>query len=342
MRIPFRLSRYSTEALRAIPFDLNSNEFHFDTEIIIQLLIAGQRIVEVPIPTYYGDEICPVNGIRYGWDVATSTAKARVQELSLLYDRKFDVKPVEQHGNARYTSKLEHESPQSVTLELIEPGSRVLDLGCAGGALGAELRRRKDCYVVGVDLFPLAQGVELDEFHRHDLNQMSFPVAPESFDYVLMLDVIEHLLDPEAFMDELHSACEMNPSLRLIMSTANIGFALTRLLLLVGQFNYGKRGILDLTHTRLFTFASFRRLLHGAGFEILEDGGIPAPFPLALGAGPASRSVLSVNQALIKLRPQLFAYQSFVVARPLPTLDYLLGRAHEASAVRAAARQIGS
>jgi 2-polyprenyl-3-methyl-5-hydroxy-6-metoxy-1,4-benzoquinol methylase len=329
---------YSTEALRSVPFDLNTNLFHFDTEIIIQLLLARHRIVEVPIPTYYGDEICHVNGIKYGWDVIRAAAKARVQELSLLYDRKFDVAPVERYGNARYSPKLEHDSPQSIALELVEPGSRVLDLGCAGGALGAELRRRKDCYVEGVDLFPLAEGVELDQFHRHDLNRMPFPVDPGSFDYVLMLDVIEHLADPEAFMDELHRACEMNPSTRLVMSTGNIAFALTRLLLLVGQFNYGKRGILDLTHTRLFTFASLRRLLQGSSFEILEERGIPAPFPLALASGLASRGAFSVNLALIKLRRQLFAYQSFVVARPVPALDYLLRRAHEASATRVAAR----
>ncbi len=42
---------YAVPALRRIRFPLNSNDFHFDTEIIIQLLNVGQRIVEVPIPT---------------------------------------------------------------------------------------------------------------------------------------------------------------------------------------------------------------------------------------------------------------------------------------------------
>ena len=36
----------------------NSDGFDFDTEIILQLHEAGKRIVEIPIPTYYGDEIC--------------------------------------------------------------------------------------------------------------------------------------------------------------------------------------------------------------------------------------------------------------------------------------------
>ena len=67
---------YSIAALRRIPFDLNTNVFHFDTEIIIQLLIAGQRIKEIAIPTYYGDEICHVNGLRYAWDVAVATVNA--------------------------------------------------------------------------------------------------------------------------------------------------------------------------------------------------------------------------------------------------------------------------
>jgi hypothetical protein len=39
--------------------------WHFDTQIILEFLKRGYRIREVPIPTYYGDEICRVNGIPY-------------------------------------------------------------------------------------------------------------------------------------------------------------------------------------------------------------------------------------------------------------------------------------
>ena len=60
---------YRVAALAKIPFGYNSNVFHFDTEIIIQLMLAGCRITEVPIPTYYGDEICRVDGLRYAKDV---------------------------------------------------------------------------------------------------------------------------------------------------------------------------------------------------------------------------------------------------------------------------------
>ena len=74
---------YSIKALKQIPFYLNTSNYHFDTEIIIQLLLFGFRIVERPIPTYYGDEICYVNGLKYALDVAISTIKARVQHLGL-------------------------------------------------------------------------------------------------------------------------------------------------------------------------------------------------------------------------------------------------------------------
>ena len=56
---------YSTSALKDIPFEHNTDDFDFDTQIIVQLLDAESRILEIPIPTYYGDEICYVNGMRY-------------------------------------------------------------------------------------------------------------------------------------------------------------------------------------------------------------------------------------------------------------------------------------
>lgn len=56
---------YSVAALKQIPFNSFSNGFDFDTQIILSLLERKFRICERPIPTYYGDEICHVNGIPY-------------------------------------------------------------------------------------------------------------------------------------------------------------------------------------------------------------------------------------------------------------------------------------
>jgi hypothetical protein len=127
----------------------------------------------------------------------------------------------------------------------------------------------------------------------------------------------------------------MNQEAELIISTGNVGFLVTRLMLLFGQFNYGKRGVLDLTHTRLFTFASLSRALDQAGFDILETRGVPAPFPLALGEDRLSLLLVAVNRALAALWRGLFSYQIYIRAKPRPSLKTLMSAAQEASRLRA-------
>ena len=56
---------YNVHMLAELDLSATSDGFNFDTQIIIALHGHGKRIVEIPIPTYYGDEICRVNGIPY-------------------------------------------------------------------------------------------------------------------------------------------------------------------------------------------------------------------------------------------------------------------------------------
>jgi glycosyltransferase involved in cell wall biosynthesis len=70
---------YSTTSLKKTRYLDNSDYFDFDTEIILQMLDAQQRICEIPIPTFYGDELSRVNGIKYGWRVAKHTTKWRIK-----------------------------------------------------------------------------------------------------------------------------------------------------------------------------------------------------------------------------------------------------------------------
>ncbi len=318
---------YSTAALRRIPFDRNTNDFHFDTEIIIQLLRAGLKIQEVPIPTYYGDEICHVNGLRYAWDVVMTTLLSRIQDLGIFYNRKFDVLPPD-HGNPLYQSKFGYESPHTLAVERVAAGSSVLDIGCASGYVSAALKK-KGCHITGIDQFPVSPNAELDRFIQHNLDRPDLPVDAGEFDYVLLLDVIEHLRSPEEFVEGLRRCRKEDRATTVIISTGNVAFLVTRLMLLLGFFNYGSRGILDLTHTRLFTFGSLRRLLEQAGYTVQEIRGIPAPFPLALGDGVMAKTALAVNNLLIRLSRSLFSYQIFVAVRPNPTLPGLLASALE-------------
>ena len=319
---------YTVAALKRLAFDRNTNDFHFDTEIIIQLVRAGLRIRELPIPTYYGDEICHVNGMKYAFNVLKAVLLARAQDLGVLYQRKFDFASPSDSSN--YQPKLNYRSPHTLALRRVPAGASVVDVGCASGYMSRELKR-KGCTVTGIDQYVPGRAVPVDRFIQHDLNSPEFPVDLGSFEYVLVLDVIEHLHSPESFVDALRACRKEVTETRVVVSTGNVAFFVTRLLLLAGAFHYGRRGILDLTHTRLFTFATFRELFEQAGFEIEEVCGIPAPYPLALGDNAVSRMLLWINYLLIRMAKSIFSYQIFMVVRPLPSLEWLLQRAIESS-----------
>jgi 2-polyprenyl-3-methyl-5-hydroxy-6-metoxy-1,4-benzoquinol methylase len=324
---------YRVDALKKIPFELNSNVFHFDTEIIIQLVRARLRIIEVPIPTHYGNEISHVNGFRYAWDVVVAALKARAQDMSLFYDRKFDCDPADDEPRPHILTPIGFDTPHSLALKYLIPGKTVVDLACAGGHLGAALRKR-NCVVTGIDTRPLADGLELDKFMEWDIVNRGLPDGLPGFDYFVLLDVVEKLNNPEDFVDALRTATQACPRATVLVSTGNVGFALTRLMLLFGSFNYSKRGVLDLTYRRLYTFSSLKRLFVQAGFEIIAMKGVPAPYPLAIGANTLSRSIAWLNRAGIVLSKRMFSYQILLIARPRPSLAYLMAEARRASADR--------
>jgi glycosyltransferase involved in cell wall biosynthesis len=316
---------YSIAALQSIPYRLNSNDFHFDTEIIIQLLNGSKRIVELPIPTYYGDEICRVSGIKYAKDVFLTTLRNVFHRAGLLYQRRFDPHP---DANQHYDLKLGYPSSHTWALDAVAPGARVLDIGTGPGGLARELVR-KGCKVAVVDQFPVAGGKDVEVIVQDLDDPPRFDAR--SYDHLLLLDVIEHLRDPEAFLDRLRKQFDYQPR-KLVLTTPNIAFLSVRLMLLLGQFNYGKAGILDRTHTRLFTFRGIRHLLRDAGFRIGRVRGVPAPFPKVIGNGWLGRFALGLNLALIRLSKTLFAYQIYVEAESTPDIDFLLQDAKQKTA----------
>ena len=325
---------YSVDALAKIPFELNSRDFDFDTDIIIQLLRGGFRVKELPIPTYYGDEICHVNGMKYAWNVIKASLKSRAQDLGIFYERKFDLTEAGE-ANELYKPKWGYESPHTLALKRVKSGAKVLDVGCASGYMARALAD-KDCEITGIDQFPPSRDSRLKRFIQADLSARDFPVDAGEFDYVLLLDIIEHLRSPEEFVESLRRSRHQAANTTILVSTGNIAFIVTRLMLFLGQFHYGKRGILDLTHTRLFTFGTMRALFDQAGYVIEEVRGVPAPFPLALGDNRVARLLVAINRLLIRISRSLFSYQIFMVVRPLPSLEGLLEQASETSKQRVA------
>jgi glycosyltransferase involved in cell wall biosynthesis len=319
---------YATEALERIPFQLNSNDFHFDTEIIIQLLNARARIEELSIPTYYGDEISRVNGMKYAKDVMLATLRNVAHRAGFLYQRRFD--PITQ-DNQHYDLKLGYASSHSWALDAVPAGAKVLDIGAGPGGMARELVN-KGCTTAVVDQFP---PVETDPRIQVFVQNLDEPLRFDvrEYDHLLLLDVLEHIKDPERFMGELRQQFDYTPR-KLVLTTPNVAFIIQRLMLLAGQFNYGKAGILDRTHTRLFTFRSLRHLLRDNGFRIKELRGVPAPFPKVFGNGLIGKAALGANLALIRLSKSLFSYQIYVEAETTPDVSFVLKDSKAKGALR--------
>lgn len=313
---------YRVDALKSVPFEFNSNYFDFDTDIIIQLLDTHKRILEIPIPTSYGDEVSRVNGFKYGALIIKTSILSRLMRLGIFYDPKFDYVT----ENAQYISKFGYDSSHQFAFDRIRPNSTVLDLGCGPGVMAAELAK-KQVRTISVDKYitPYVHEYSAQTIEA-DLDVFDFDSGHEDVDTIIMLDIIEHLRKPEEILKKIRRRyCWKEP--QIILTTGNVAFLPIRLGLLLGQFNYGKRGILDLDHTRLFTFYSLRRTLIQGGFEILEERGIPAPIYLALGDTPFADFLMGINRFLIKISKNLFSYQIAALIKPTPTLEVLLDRA---------------
>lgn len=84
---------YSLHALKKLPFQSFTNTWHFDTQIILAMAERNMRIVERPIPTYYGDEICHVNGIPYAMHCVLTTLRFYLNRRRniISYPGPFDV-----------------------------------------------------------------------------------------------------------------------------------------------------------------------------------------------------------------------------------------------------------
>ena len=255
---------YGARALKKIAFKLNTDDFHFDTQIIIQCLAAGERIVEVPIPTYYGDEICHVNGMKYAADVCLSVLDFRLHQLGVT--RKERYVPL---AGPDYEFKDFPLSSHMQVIEEVPPGSRVLDLGCGRGLL-AERLQAKGCHVTGVDLAPPAMvSPAVDRYLQADLNPpLQLPFGRE-FDCVILADVVEHVSRSEQLLTDIRRYLKEDGI--LIASLPNIALWVYRLSLLAGRFEYTGRGIMDRTHVRFYILVTARNLFGSAGFNIVRE-----------------------------------------------------------------------
>ena len=206
---------YSVATLADIPFERLSGDYNFDTQIILQLHEAKKRIVELPIPTFYGEEISYVNGMKYARQCATDVIRYRAHKMGLGDG--------EMAFNSA-TDDFEDEDFERVHSRILDdlsarPPLRILDLGCGDGALDERLRALGH-YVVGVDrVKPDAVGTRLDHFVEADLERGLPDDVGDDFDVVIAVDVLGHVREPETLLRE--GAARLRRGGSMLVSVAN-------------------------------------------------------------------------------------------------------------------------
>ncbi|MDK9706142.1 MAG: bifunctional glycosyltransferase/class I SAM-dependent methyltransferase [Desulforhopalus sp.] len=296
---------YSIPALKKIPFDLNSNDFHFDTEIIIQLITAKLSIKELSIPTFYGDEICHVNGMKYAWDVCRATMQARVQKYHIFFDRKFDCAP-EGDDDAEHLV-YDESGAEAVFARSLDQRSNILVMGKASSGLIAALEAKN--HTVTVQPAGLVN------------SQLA---SCEDVDYLVIFDDTELSQRPDQLIQLLKDAYCGNPGLKVVLSVGNIGFILPRILLMLGRFSYTKRGIINFGHFHFFTLRSLKNLFQQNNFEVVKVAGVPIQYRRIFKSKALCSIFTEIHNLLIAVRPSVFAYQFLIIFKAKPSLDYLL------------------
>lgn len=301
---------YNLHALAQLNFSQMTDDFHFDTEIIIKLNHQGFRIHEVPIPTFYGDEICYVNGMRYAKDILRAVYRYDRTRRSI---RRY---PEYQEYFVPYRVKTSSHSSHDFARLAVGTGQDVLDIGF-GDALFAEELQLAGNRVSAVGMVENA-GAKVDQYLCGDLARgfslIARHLAPRQFDKILLLDVLEHLPHPEEILQR--AAQLLKPNGQLIVSTPNVANITVRMLLLAGKFDYQDRGILDKTHLRFYTRKTIVALLGNSGLDISRRRMTIIPLEVVLGSPRFLVQLLHfVLILLTALMPGLFGYQTFLIAQ---------------------------
>jgi 2-polyprenyl-3-methyl-5-hydroxy-6-metoxy-1,4-benzoquinol methylase len=187
----------------------------------------------------------------------------------------------------------------------------VLEFGCGEAPLGAALKARQRCRVVGVELDRAAAAIarrRIDDVYSGDVREI-IGILKEQFDWIVGGDILEHLDDPWSFLAELRHVSTAGG--HLLLSVPNLANASVVADLLQGRFDYVYMGLTCAGHLRFFTRKSIEEMLAIAGWTAVEI----TPQVLAA-SGEATELMERLAAANIPFsREDLTASGYYVVAR---------------------------
>jgi len=189
--------------------------------------------------------------------------------IQILNEKTGDTKKKEPVSMSEKPSSY-YENIRNDLIPLIPDSARcILEVGCAAGMTGRELKRRNGAFVAGIELDADAADAArnvLDDVVQGDIEKMDLPYSDASFDCILFADVLEHLVDPLSTLVKVRRLLKKGGT--IVASIPNVQFHGVVHQLIEGNWTYQKEGILDETHLRFFTHKEIVKLFSQAGYSI--------------------------------------------------------------------------
>lgn len=146
--------------------------------------------------------------------------------------------------------------------------ARILEIGCAGGETGAlALLERKCGAYHGVEMYQEAAEMakaRLTEVLVGDIERLDPPWNSETFDALILSEVLEHLADPWAALRKLLPTLKTGGL--VFASSPNISHYSVIARLLRGEWTLTDFGLMDRTHLRWFTPKAYREMFESCGY----------------------------------------------------------------------------
>ena len=218
-----------------------------------------------------------------------------------------------------------HEVSRSDILSFItEPPGTVLDIGCAGGATGRLVKQKfPGTRVIGIEpnLAAAAQARQfLDVVVSKGIEEIdpTLDLGGNEIRLVLLMDVLEHLVDPWRTLVELRKLITVET--RVLASIPNVRNLATLHELAGGRWRYRPAGVLDITHLRFFTLTEMGELFTQTGYRVLAADPLTHPEAMAEivthhEAGRVETANVSVRYQSIDELEEYFAIQYVIDAR---------------------------
>lgn len=151
---------------------------------------------------------------------------------------------------------------------------RVLEIGCGAGGFRDNIRTPCEYWGIEPAAVPAARAAQrMDRVLAGTFDAVRAQLPENYFDLVICNDVIEHLPDHDAFLQQIKTY--MAPDSCLVGSVPNVRcYQHLYEVLFERDWRYRAEGILDRTHLRFFTQKSLKRTFAENGYRIEAFAGI--------------------------------------------------------------------